>query len=110
MEGRWRKPGDKTDIPRLANGSDSDFNSASTRFLIKNDYITLNNVRIAYDLPASFLSKINIPSATISISGDNLWLSSARKGYTPNMSSTGTSNAYNYTPLTSITAGLKINF
>jgi TonB-linked SusC/RagA family outer membrane protein len=110
MVNRWQKPGDKASIPRLSNGSDKNAASASTRFLVKNDYFSLNNVKLAYALPTSLTKKLKLGNTSVYISGDNLWLSSARRGYTPNMSSTGQSDSNDYTPLTSITAGIKINF
>jgi TonB-linked SusC/RagA family outer membrane protein len=110
ISSRWQNPGDITDTPRLSSGADKFANGSSTRFLIKNNYIALNNVKISYAIPTSFLKKMNIKGASISVSGDNLWMSSARKGYVPNMSSTGSSNSSRYTPLSSITCGLKLNF
>ena len=110
IENRWQKPGDVTDVPRINNDTDKNVGSASTRFLIKNDFLSLNNVRLTYDLPKKWLEKVNFSSASLSVAGDNLWLLTKRKGYIPNTSAAGDSNSFRYTPLSSITVGLKVQF
>ncbi len=46
---RWQNPGDITDVPRLSSNrsGDTNYNSRSSRFLTKADYLVLNNVRLA---------------------------------------------------------------
>ena len=110
MDNRWRKPGDKTDVPRLSNDLDKNVSSTSTRFLIKNNYISLNNVRLSYKLPSNLLSLAKLDDASVWISGDNLWLSTKRKGYIPMTSASGTSDSYAYKPLSTVTVGLKVKF
>lgn len=106
---RWKAPGDVTDIPRLDGRSQLQQSSSSTRFLTKADYIALNNIRLAYDVPETALKTIGIDSANIYVSGDNLWLMSERKGFNPSNSVTGTSDWYRYNPLSTIVFGLKLN-
>lgn len=106
---RWKSPGDVTDIPRLDGRSQLQQNSSSTRFLTKADYISLNNIRLAYDVPETALKTIGIDSANVYVSGDNLWLMSERKGFNPSNSVTGTSDWYRYNPLSTIVFGLKLN-
>lgn len=112
MLNRWQNPGDITDIPRLADayGTDSQFTSQSTRFLIKSDYLVLNNVRLAYQLPRDFSNQFGMSDLTFSLSGDNLWLSTKRKGFNPTTSETGSSSVYTYSPLSTITFGVKASF
>ncbi len=108
IEGRWQKPGDITDIPRLSNNYDKNGFSASTRGIIKNNYLSLNNIRLSYDLPKNLLTKINIKGASVNIGGDNLWLMTKRKGYIPGTDASGDSDSYRYTPLSTMTIGLKV--
>lgn len=110
--GRWQKPGDITDIPRLADGygSDANFTSLSTRFLTKADYLALNNVRLSYALPSRFTENIGLRELSFSVSGDNLWLFSKRKGFNPTVSETGASSRYTYSPLSTISFGVKASF
>ena len=83
---------------------------ASSRFLTKADYLALNNVRLGYNLPSSITKRFGIQGGSFYVSGDNLWLGSARTGFNPTTSETGGSSMYTYSPLSTITAGLKIKF
>jgi hypothetical protein len=84
--------------------------SRSSRFLVKSDYLALNNVRLGYNLPQDFVKSIGITGFNLFVSGDNLWIASKRKGFNPSVSETGSSSTYAYAPLSTITFGAKINF
>ncbi len=105
---RWQKEGDDTDVPRLSNNYDANVSSLSSRFITKADYLTLNNVRLSYAIPTQFLSKISVAGCSVWVSGDNLYLASARDGFNPSTAESGSSNIYRYSPLSTISAGLKI--
>lgn len=108
---RWQKTGDITDVPRLSNNEDANVNSSSSRFITKANYLALNNVRLAYTLPMNLLQRTGvIESATFFISGDNLWLHSARRGFNPSTAEAGESDTYRYSPLSTVTVGLKARF
>ena len=110
IEQRWQQPGDVTNVPRLSANvtGDTNFNSASTRFLTKADYIALNNVRIGYNFPTEMISSMGLAELGMYIQGDNLWLMSERDGFNPSASYTGQSDTYRYSPLSNITFGLRV--
>ncbi|MCM5529510.1 SusC/RagA family TonB-linked outer membrane protein [Parasegetibacter sp. NRK P23] len=108
MFNRWQKAGDITDVPRLSNSEDQNVISTSTRFLTKSNFLALNNIRLGYDLPAALMARLGVGSASFWVSGDNLWIHSARKGFNPSTSESGASSIYNYAPLTTVTVGLKV--
>lgn len=112
IEGRWQNPGDVTDIPRISSNysADINFNSTSSRFLVKSDYLALNNIRLGYSLPQNYVKALGMTGFNIFVSGDNLWIQSKRKGFNPSTSETGGSSTYRYSPLSTITFGAKINF
>jgi len=118
IEQRWTEPGQITSVPRLSASwtssdseqNDAQFNSTSTRFLTSRDYLGLNNVRLAYNFPKRLLDKLKIEKSSIWISGDNLYISTARKGYFPVGSESGASDRSQYIPLTTIMAGVHIQF
>ena len=97
-------------IPRLSNGSDLYANMSSTRFLTSLSFLSLNNIRIGYNFPKKWMQKIKFNSLNIYVSADNLALASARRGYNPMASFTGTSDSYQYTPLSTIMGGIKFQF
>jgi hypothetical protein len=107
---RWRKPGDITNVPRLADATDIQAISASTRFLTKSDYIALNNLKVGYTLNNKMISNLGIESLNVWLAGDNLFQSTARAGFLPNTSETGSSGRALYAPVTTLTLGVRVKF
>ncbi|MCQ2335456.1 MAG: SusC/RagA family TonB-linked outer membrane protein [Paludibacteraceae bacterium] len=100
-------------VPRLSNGSDNYANMGSTRFLTSNSYLSLNNIRLGYSFPKKLLGdkeKFHLNMLSIYVTADNLAIASARKGYNPMSSLTGSSDSYQYTPLSTIMGGIKLQF
>ena len=107
---RWQEPGDITNVPRLSSNFDTNVNSSSTRFITKSDYLSLNNVKIGYTLPARYLENKGISNVNISLSGDNLFLLSEKDGFNPSTAEAGESNQYRYSPLSTFTLGVRVKF
>lgn len=107
----WKQFGDVTDVPRLSSGvaSDVNFNAQSTRFLTKADFLSLNNVRLGYNIPASFLDKLHLSKFNLFVSGDNLLMFSKRDGLNPT-TLISSSNSGIYMPMTTFSFGTKIEF
>ena len=107
----WQQPGDVTDVPRLTSGfsTDVNFNSTSTRFLTKADYLSLNNLKIGYTLPEKFTNKLMISKFNMYVSGDNLMMISSRDGLNPT-TLISSSNSGIYMPMTTFSFGTKIEF
>ena len=129
IENRWQQPGDITDVPRLTSnyggGADgtSYANATSTRFLTSRSYLNLSNLRLGYTFPQSITSKLHLGGLSVYVSGDNLFFLSARKGYVANASSgskdtvnndnnndSGESGRSQYSPLSTIMGGIKVQF
>ncbi|MEC4113721.1 SusC/RagA family TonB-linked outer membrane protein [Myroides pelagicus] len=107
---RWQKPGDVTDVPRISSNADVNTNGTSTRFLTKSDYLSINNIRLGYNLPKTFIDQLGLSSVSFYVSGDNLFLFTKRDGFNPAISEFGSSSTYNYTPITTVTGGVKVKF
>ncbi|WP_136668800.1 SusC/RagA family TonB-linked outer membrane protein [Flavobacterium sp. H122] len=110
MRDRWQQAGDVTNVPALSNNQVANVASASTRFLTKSDYINLNNARLGYTVPKKITEQLKLASLSIFISGDNLYLSTKRKGFNPTVSETGASSQYTYSPLSTISGGVRLKF
>lgn len=111
IRNRWQKAGDITDVPRISNNADANVRSTSSRFITEASYLVLNNVRLSYTIPESLMKRQSIANEiTVFVSGDNLWLHSARKGFNPSTAENGSSDMYRYSPLTTLTAGIKARF
>lgn len=68
----WEKDGDITDVPKLTTASDN-FNSRSTRWLQKGDFIRLKNISLGYNLNQEMLDKFNLRKLRIYVTADNYW-------------------------------------
>jgi len=110
MRNRWQQPGDITNIPRLDNGTSTNYVSASTRFLTKTDYLAFNNFRVGFTLGERDLPNSGIDNVNIWVSGDNLFLMSERDGFNPTQRESGASERYAYAPLTNFSLGLRVKF
>lgn len=110
INNRWQPPGDITDVPRIDNNATKNVNASSTRFITKADFLSLNNVRLGYDLPSAFLQDSGIADASIYVTGDNLFLFSKRDGFNPSTSISGASDTYRYSPLSTFTVGVTLKF
>ncbi|MGK4567145.1 hypothetical protein [Flavobacterium sp. 3HN19-14] len=110
IRNRWQQPGDITNVPRLSNGNEANNSSTSTRFLTKADYLGLNNVRLGYTIPSRFYDSLHITKFNIYLSGDNLLFFSKRQGLNPSTSESGNSNTYRYSPLSTFTLGVHLDF
>ncbi|MFC0602924.1 SusC/RagA family TonB-linked outer membrane protein [Winogradskyella pulchriflava] len=111
MQDAWTQPGDITNIPRQSAGfnTDTQFASTSSRFLTKADYLSLNNVRLGYSLPADAVEALGLSRFNIFVTGDNLMMLSARDGLNPT-TLIGSSNSGIYMPTTTFSVGAKIEF
>lgn len=106
----WSPTNTNGSLPILgSNASElSQATSRSTRFLTSRSYLNLSNVRISYDLPKSLVKHVGLERASVYVSGDNLFLISARKGFVSMSSSSGSSSSNRYLPMSTITAGVQI--
>ena len=106
----WRQPGDITDVPRLENGNPNLVLTQSTRFLTDASFVALRNVNIGYTFGTAITDKIGLGGLRVSLTGENLFLDSARNGLNPqyNLGGTGAGNDFN--PARIISVGLNANF
>ena len=110
MRNAWSFDNKSGTEPRLSNSIDNATLIASTRFLTRNDYLSLNNIRLGYNFPKKLIEKIKLNKLNLYVTADNLALATHRKGYNPSVSFDGTSDSYQYTPLSTIMGGVKFEF
>lgn len=72
-DNRWQKPGDKTDVPRFVYGDVSNANKASTRFLMKGNYLKIRSMSLGYTLPKDMVSRAWMNLARVYVSADNIY-------------------------------------
>lgn len=106
---RWQKPGDITDVPRMDAGKTTTFNASSDRWLVDASYLNIRSINLSYNLPKSWLSKIDLGACKVFGSVENLAQFNKRDGMNVQQNFTGvTSNVY--IPARTFTAGINFTF
>lgn len=108
---RWQKAGQVTDIPKYIYGGNKSFQSFSTFYLNKGDFIRLRNIQVGYTLPRSVLSKISFTNAFLYIRGTNLvtWVKDKNLPFDPEQGVASQTNLDVFVPKT-LTVGLNLGF
>ena len=111
MLGRWQQPGDITDIPRMDNAQNANFNATSTRQLVSNNGLWFNSAMLYYTFPKRITQSIigSMNSLKVHLNAENLALVSARKGYNPFSTFSGVTS-YDYSPSRVLTLGVNLTF
>src|SRR5690625_7087435 len=77
-------------VARLANRSGSILRSApQSKYLMDMKYIRLKNLQLGYHLPVHVVSHVGMRSATVYISGENLWTWARSEEHTSELQSRG---------------------
>ena len=89
----------KDGLPEF-NYSTSSMNNAGTssRWLTSRDYAVLKNLTLSYQLPKSWVKKLDLQNIGLSVSCENLITWTARQGMNPQQSFDGTQSNYLVTP------------
>lgn len=108
---RWQNAGDNTDVPRYIYNGNKNFQSASTFYLAKGDYIRLREIQIGYSLPKSVLAKAKLSGFQFYVRGTNLftWVKDKNLSFDPEQGNTSTSNLNVFIPKT-VTVGISVGF
>ena len=110
IKNAWTETNTNTNIPRLSNGADDGTNAASDRFLTSNSFLSLNNINLGYKFPKKWIEKIKLTNLQVWVAADNLAIATARRGYNPMMSASGTNGYNDYSPLSTVMGGIKVQF
>ncbi|MBS2212100.1 SusC/RagA family TonB-linked outer membrane protein [Carboxylicivirga mesophila] len=102
---RWTPNNTDTDVPILENDYQS--NMTTDRFYTSASYFSLRNITFGYTLPVNILERANFKSCRVYLTGDNLWLKSARKGLDPRQSLNG-AVGFNYSALRTVSFGISL--
>ncbi|WP_284461925.1 TonB-dependent receptor, partial [Chryseobacterium sp.] len=109
LDKTWTPENPGAALPRVDLTSTNQ-NGNSTLYLIKSDYISLQDVTLSYQLPDDFAGQAGLSGLKVYLTGNNLYLWSKRKGYDPRTSLTGVSDSYKYSTLSSVSLGFKLTF
>ena len=112
----WTPENTDTNIPRL-DGNYTVGQTAVDRFMISSNYLSLDNITLGYTFPASFAKKLGLGSLRVYVTGDNLYVLSARQGVDPRFSlgigsyTSGSGlNSNSYSAMRNVTGGVTLTF
>lgn len=111
---RWREPGDITDVPRASYDGSSGARTISSRFIEDGSYVRLQDLRLAWRVPATMSQRLRLRETSLFVSGRNLHTWTDYMGYTPDVNSNGSSataslgtDFYAYPQARTITFGIQ---
>ena len=90
--GRWTGPGTSNTIPRMSLDRANDNYRTSDLFVESGNYFSLRNVTLGYTLPSQWVKKATLSSVRVYASGQNVFMITNYKGYTPELGYTTSGN------------------
>lgn len=106
----WKQPGDITNVPRLEAGNPNLVRTESERFLTDASFWSLRNVNLGYTFDNKIANQLGLDRLRVSLTGENLYLKSNRKGLNPQFELEGTPNGNDFNPAKIISLGLNVTF
>ena len=106
----WRQPGDITDVPRLEAGNTNLVITQSDRFLTDASFWALRNVNLGYSFDDTITDHLGLDNLRLSVSAENLYLSSERNGLNTQFELEGTPSGNDFGPPRIISIGLNVAF
>ena len=106
---------DPNGVPQLNNsalivdGMEADLNATSSRWLTSASYLILKNVNLSYRLPKEWVRKLELEGVTLTLTCENLFTMTARKGMNPQQNFSGTQSNTFVTPRV-FSAGVNVKF
>ncbi|GAA4322553.1 TonB-dependent receptor [Mucilaginibacter gynuensis] len=82
---RWTGPGTSNTIPQLSLDRNNDNYRTSDLFVESGNYFSMKNITIGYTLPESWAKKAALSSVRFYASGQNVFIITGYKGYTPEL-------------------------
>jgi len=95
--------------PLLGSSLTANLNATSSRFLTSASYLILKNINLSYQLPKSWVRKIDLEGITLTATCENLFTVTSRKGMNPQQSFSGSQANYLVTPRV-FSFGLNVKF
>ena len=93
------------------NNTSNSYSQTSDAHLVKASYFSLRNVTLGYSFPKSWMSKLGISGLRVFVTADNVALCSARRGFDPRTSLSGSNKDFGgYSPLRVISGGVNLTF
>ena len=107
----WTPENTNTNIPALNSGAgDNEISGVTTDYnLVSSNYLSLDNITVGYTFPEKWTSKAGISGLRIYFAGENIAISSHRKGLDPRKGFTS-ANAQTYSAVRNLSGGVQFTF
>ena len=105
----WSPTNKGSNIPRFQYG-DTYANGSSDRFLTKASYLNIENINLGYTFPSKWTKKFGVNALRVYFACQNVGYLSARKGFDPRYSFSGSTNHVSYIPIRTISGGINLKF
>lgn len=105
----WSSDNTGSDIPRWQY-QDQNSTGVSDRFLTNASSLTLQNINLGYTLPSNVVSRAKLSKVRLYLSCENLYYWTARKGFDPRGSFSGSTSTATYSPSRTISGGVNVTF
>lgn len=106
---RWTTAGQITNVPRMDNSKTTNFNAASTRWLLSSTFCSLRNINVSYNFKQNILKALDLKALRVYLSAENLALFAAKKGLDPTQNYSGEIlNDVGFNRV--VTLGVNVNF
>ena len=109
LDNTWTPDNKDAEFPMFSLAGSS-YGDRAEYELVDASYFCLKNVTLGYTLPVGLTKKMGLSSVRVFASGENLWLTSARKGLDPRMGVTGNVVYIAYNQMRTFSFGANINF
>ena len=106
---RWKEPGDVTDVPRMDASKTSDFDGASSRWLVSSSYFAIRQLSLSYDMPRELINSWGIDALRLYVNAENVFAFTERKGLEPTQNFNGTTQN-RFTPARIVSVGANLTF
>ena len=105
----WSPENPDSDIPRWV-FNDTYAASTSDRFITDASYLNIENINLGYTFPSKGISKVGLQSLRLYASCENVWYWSARKGFDPRGSFSGSPSTASFVPVRTLSLGITLKF
>jgi len=107
----WQKPGDNAEYSRLIFNAVEKGNYGSSRLLMNGDYLKIKNVSMGYNLPKSWISKMNLEKVRLYFNASDLYTFFKHDHIDPEVGQDGyAAQGYDLPTLKTYRFGINVNF
>ena len=107
---RWEKVGDIATHPQVKSGGNNLSNAVSSRYLERGDFFKMKSLMLSYNVPYKIIKSLNVKSARLSLSCENLFTVTEFSGVDPELGANGAAVGAGYAIPRKFYVGINLGF